>query len=126
MILQEEWIMFEYNGYNFEPERKMQDSEKKDICTFSKHIKTDRELGMCDYDVEWKKHNYSWKDFYEASGDSQLDLFRCVENGKLYVPCEHELFEFNQQIETQFNLGKRGANYGKRQCGIIKKIHKHV
>ena len=50
---------------------------------------------MCDYDVEWKKHNYSWKEFYEASGDSQLDLFRCIENGKLYVPCEHELFEFN-------------------------------
>lgn len=24
----------------------------------------------------------------------ELDLFRCVENGKLYVPCEHELFEF--------------------------------
>ena len=50
---------------------------------------------MCNYDVEWKKHNYNWKEFYEASGDSQLDLFRCVENGKLYVPCEHELFEFN-------------------------------
>ena len=32
--------MFEYNGYNFEPERKMKNSEKKDICTFSKHIKT--------------------------------------------------------------------------------------
>ena len=87
--------MFEYNGYNFEPERKMKNSEKKDICTFSKRIKTDRELGMCDYDVEWKKHNYNWKEFYEASGGSQLDLFRCVENGKLYVPCEHELFEFN-------------------------------
>ena len=74
---------------------KMKDSEKKDICTFSKHIKTDRELGMCDYDVEWKKYNYNWEKFYEASGDSQLDLFRCVENGKVYVPCEHELFEFN-------------------------------
>ena len=49
---------------------------------------------MCDYDIEWKKHEYSWKGFYEASNDNQMDLFRCVENGKLYVPCEHELFEF--------------------------------
>ena len=30
--------MFEYNGYHFEPERKLRESEKKDICTFSKHI----------------------------------------------------------------------------------------
>lgn len=86
--------MFEYNGYHFEPERKLRENEKKDICTFSKHIKSDRELGMCDYKVDWKKSDYSWKKFYEASCDSQLDLFRCVENEKLYVPCEHELFEF--------------------------------
>lgn len=86
--------MFEYNGYHFEPERKLKKAEKKDICTFSKHISTDRELGMCDYDIEWKKHEYSWKGFYEACNDNPMDLFRCIENGKLYVPCEHELFEF--------------------------------
>lgn len=26
--------------------------------------------------------------------NSEFDLFRCVDNGKLYVPGEHELFEF--------------------------------
>lgn len=85
--------IFEYNGYHFKPERKLRKDEKKDICTFSKHIKSDTELGMCDYEVYWKKCNYSWKKFYEASC-SCLDVFRCIENGKLYVPCEHELFEF--------------------------------
>lgn len=90
----EENIMFEYNGYHFEPERKLRECESKDLYTFSKRIKSDRELGMCDYKVNWKKYDYSWKKFYEASHDSQLDLFRCVENGKLYVPCNHELFEF--------------------------------
>lgn len=89
--------MFEYNGYHFEPVRKLKESEKKDICTFSKHIRSDRELGICDYNVDWKKHNYSWKDFYSASNDSQLDIFLCVENGKLYVPCEHELFRFEEK-----------------------------
>lgn len=86
--------MFEYNSYHFEEERKLKKSEYKDIKAFSRHIRSDRELGMCDYKVDWKKHNYSHKAFYEASGDSQLDLFRCTENGKLYVPCNHELFEF--------------------------------
>ena len=88
--------MFEYNGYHFESVRKLKESEKKDICTFSKHIRSDRELGICDYDVDWKKHDYSWKDFYSASNDSQLDIFLCKENGKLYVPCEHELFQFEE------------------------------
>lgn len=86
--------MFEYNGYHFEPERSLKECEKKDICTFTQHIRTDRELGMCNYNVAWRKCDYSWGKFYEASHDSPLDLFRCVENGKLYVPCEHELFEF--------------------------------
>lgn len=49
--------MFEYNGYHFESVRKLKESEKKDICTFSKHIRSDRELGICDYDVDWKKHD---------------------------------------------------------------------
>lgn len=89
--------MFEYNGYHFESVRKLKESEKKDICTFSKHIRSDRELGICDYDVDWKKHDYSWKDFYSASNDSQLDIFLCKENGKLYVPCEHELFQFEEK-----------------------------
>ena len=55
--------MFEYNDYHFEPERKLRESEKKDICTFSKHIKSDRELGMCDYKVVWKKTTTVGKNF---------------------------------------------------------------
>lgn len=94
--------MFEYNGYHFEPVRKLKESEKKDICTFSKHIRSDRELGICDYNVDWKKHNYSWKDFYSASNDSQLDIFLCVENGKLYVPCEHD--EIVECLEYHFGF----------------------
>lgn len=37
------------------------------------------------------------KIFYSASNDSQLDIFLCKENGKLYVPCEHELFQFEEK-----------------------------
>lgn len=84
--------MFEYNGYHFEPERNLKECEDKNLYTLSKHLRSDRELGMCDYD--WKKCNYSLEKFYTASCGSKCDLFRCVENGKLYIPGEHELFEF--------------------------------
>ena len=89
--------VFEYNGYYFVPVRKLKESEKIDMHEFSKHIRTDLELGMCDYDVEWKKHDYSHAEFYNASRDSKMDIFRCIDNGKLYVPCAHELFQFEEK-----------------------------
>lgn len=84
--------MFKYSNYHFEPERNLKECEDKNLYTLSKQLRSDRELGMCDYD--WKKYNYSLKKFYTASCGSKCDLFRCVENGKLYIPGEHELFEF--------------------------------
>ena len=84
--------MFKYSNYHFEPERNLKEYEDKNLYTLSKHLRSDRELGMCDY--HWKKCNYSLKKFYTASCGSKCDLFRCVENGKLYIPGEHELFEF--------------------------------
>lgn len=84
--------MFKYSNYHFEPERNLKECEDKNLYTLSKHLRSDRELGMCDYD--WKKYNYSLKKFYTASCGSKCDLFRCVENGKLYILGEHELFEF--------------------------------
>lgn len=44
--------MFAYNGYHFEPERNLKPDEKTDISTVTKHLRTDRELGMCDYHVD--------------------------------------------------------------------------
>ena len=37
---------------------------------------------------------YSHKNFYEASGNSKCDVFKCLENRKLYLPAENELFEY--------------------------------
>lgn len=86
--------MFAYNGYHFEPERNLKPNEKTNISTVTKHLRSDRELGMCDYHVGWKRHGYSHKAFYAASDNDPCDIFRCIENDKLYIPCEHELFEF--------------------------------
>lgn len=86
--------MFTYNGYHFEPERNLKECEDKNLYALSKHLKSDTELGMCNYETDWKKCDYSLVKFYTASCGSKCDLFRCVENGKLYIPGEHELFEF--------------------------------
>ena len=65
--------MFKYSNYHFEPERNLKECEDKNLYTLSKHLRSDRELGMCDYD--WKKCNYSLKKFYTASCGSKCDLF---------------------------------------------------
>jgi len=40
------------------------------------------------------KVQYNRADFLDAAGTSKCDVFRCYENGKLYVPTEHELFRY--------------------------------
>lgn len=87
-------MKFKYKGFTFHPERNFTKDENKDLRTITKHIKSDKNLGICNYDVDWKKHSYNYKEFYNAMKNSEFDLFRCVDNGKLYVPGEHELFEF--------------------------------
>ena len=89
---------FEFRGYHFTAVGKL--PKGYDINEISKVIASDRELGMSSYD--WAKHTYSHYSFYLASGDSQADLFRCLENGKVYLPGDNELFCYTgeyQQLE---------------------------
>ena len=89
---------FEFRGYHFTAVGKLPTGY--DINEISKVIASDRELGMSSYD--WAKHTYSHYSFYLASGDSQADLFRCLENGKVYLPGDNELFCYTgeyQQLE---------------------------
>jgi hypothetical protein len=85
--------VFAFGGYHFKPYRHF---EKRD-GDFQKQMDnaaSDHSLGIATY--EWKKNDYSHAAFYSASGDSQADIFRCVENGRLYIPCENELFRYNE------------------------------
>ena len=43
---------------------------------------------------EVPSQKYTHSSFYEASGDSDKDIFLCLENLKLYIPTSHELMEF--------------------------------
>lgn len=89
-------MTFEYGGKHFVPVRQFT-KEDGDFYKITRKLRSDLELGFfqADYYGEGsKKVDYSHKDFYAASTDKTSDIFRCMENGKLYVPCEYELQEY--------------------------------
>ena len=99
--------VFEYGGFNFKPHRQFREGEvtrlqrgdsrgKTDNAFAMRNMSSDRGLGLSTYD--WKKDgtDYSHKGFYAASGNSDVDIFMCLENGKLYVPHENELFQYKE------------------------------
>lgn len=86
-------MCFSYGGYHFIPVRQFEKDEG-DFFTLSKRLETDPALGLSAYQ-ERQKYPYSHKDFYAATADKTCDIFRCLENGKLYVPGERELFIYH-------------------------------
>jgi hypothetical protein len=87
---------FEYGGYHFIPERRF-NQQDGDFFSITRKLNSDRELGFfaADYN-NGQKFPYSYDDFYAASTDKKCDVFRCVENGKLYVPCQYELQQYRE------------------------------
>jgi len=99
---------FEYCGYHFTPYRAFYAGEtdrplegdsrpwKKDAAYAFRNMKSDFELGLSKYEGKKAGRDYSHKGFYAASGNSTADIFRCIENGRLYVPCENELCQYTE------------------------------
>lgn len=81
---------FEYNGYHFEPTGILPTG--RTLKEVSKETISNNVLGMSVY--EGASHPYSYESFYNAANGSSADIFKCVENGKLYIPGENELFEY--------------------------------
>ena len=94
---------YNYGGKHFIPYANL--AKVPDIATLL--LRTDRELGFFDY--EYPEHNlikkfpYSHTDFYNSMDNSKADIFQCVENGKLYIPCEHELFIYEGRRDNKEN-----------------------
>ena len=86
-------MTFEYGGYHFTPVRQFHKKEG-DFFTLSKRLESDPELGLSEYEQR-QKFPYHYKDFYAAATDKTCDIFRCEENGKLYVPAARELFIYH-------------------------------
>lgn len=81
---------FEYNGYHFEPTGIL--SAGRTLKEIGNETISNNTLGMSAY--EGATHPYSYEEFYNAANSSSADIFKCVENGRLYIPGENELFEY--------------------------------
>ena len=96
--------VFEYGGYHFVPYRKFRGKSEKDFGAVSDKLRTDWQLGMiADRRHEDYKIDYDYDDFCTASPDSSCDIYRCVENGRLYVPGLNELFGFQEKPNRERN-----------------------
>jgi len=88
--------VFQFGGYHFKPYRKYGKGEILKNKTVTDRalgkMESDFELGLSTYDWQKAGTDYSHEKFYLASGSSEADVFQCIENGKLYVPGENELF----------------------------------
>jgi len=103
-------MTFEYGGKHFIPVRKFTQQDG-DFYTITRRLRSDLTLGFFQadyYGEESKKVDYSHKNFYAAATDKTSDIFRCVENGKLYVPCQYELQEYMEMPQKN-----RGQEYGR-------------
>ena len=109
VIVQEQWDenVFEYQGYHFEPVGILpQGLEGKELVN---QTRGNTELHLTAYERE-DDILYSYAGFYEASGSSKADIFRCMETGRNYIPGENELFGYegeflpylqNEQVQEQ-------------------------
>ena len=95
---------FEYGGYHFTPIRKNFTKKKATFFAISKRLASDPNLGLCTYQ-DRQKAPYDYKDFYTVSTDKECDIFRCEENGLLYVPGKNELlFTMNQNRKKRNSI----------------------
>ena len=92
---------FEYGGYHFTPIRKFYKKEG-DFFAISKRLASDPNLGLCTYQ-ERQKVPFDYRGFYAVSTDKECDIFRCEENGLLYVPGKNELFIYHEPKQKKRN-----------------------
>lgn len=90
---------FQYGGFTFEPAGQFSDygikpgkNEFKQICSALYYTNRD---GVADGDED-----YDYAGFYLAATDKNADVFLCLDNKVLYVPCQGVLAEFNQQDDA--------------------------
>ena len=60
---------------------------------------------------------YNYNEFYKASHNSYFDVFKCIEDDKIYVPGKNELFGYSGEFEIEKKSPKEQTK---------KKSHKEV
>lgn len=89
--------VFEYGGLHFAPVGLISQTLKFE--TITKNCETDTDIKAWCKDYEnvkgTPKIEYRYEAFYKASNKSDADIFKCIENGKFYLPADNELFIYN-------------------------------
>lgn len=91
---------------------------------FPGRLETDPELGFSAY-PERQKFQYVYADFYKAATDKTCDIFRCEENGRIYVPASRELFIYHepQQKAKDSVIASLSKNTSKQNQSSQKSNH---
>lgn len=94
--------VFEYGGKLFLGVGVFPPKKERD---FSRTLRTDRNLT---FEIKTgEEFKYSHRNFINASRDEKSDVFRCYENGKLYVPGENELFEYTGKYRSLDSISQQ-------------------
>lgn len=96
--LAESWDegVFEYQGYHFEAVGVLPEGiEGKDLVA---QTRSNTELHLSTYHTE-DFPKYSYDDFYAVSNAPTVDVFRCLETGRNYIPGENELFGYEGEFQ---------------------------
>lgn len=109
--------VFEYGGYHFLPVGLVNASFAFEYI--SKHIATDKSLGLwCNaYSKHYGKNkvDYTHNGFYKACNNIPCDIFKCIENGKVYLPSDHELFEYTGKYKAYEEKARTTPKHHKRK-----------
>lgn len=101
-----EHIAFEYGGKHFTPERQFEPQGQHHNLIPLSRLRKDTGLDL--HGPHPGEFAYSHDGFYAASTVKDCDIFRCVENGRLYVPCEEGLRLYEEPPSPE-----RGREHGR-------------
>jgi hypothetical protein len=106
--------VFEFRGFHFKPNRNFRYGEvDMQLEGDSRLWKTDASYQFrnmaSDPDMRALKSENLYVAFYGIATKSTADIFVCVENGKLYVPGDSELFLYNEPTEKELRVAENKA-----------------
>ena len=88
MPINKKSLTFEYGGYHFTPYMKLT-GKAGQFVNMARGV--NYKAPIID------KKQFSYEDFYAASPIRNCDLFKCEENGKIYIPA-YNLFEYDGEL----------------------------
>lgn len=91
--------IFKYGGKRFVPVRKFTKLDGG-FSKIAHALIVNNDLGFQEVNYYGnQKFSYNYDEFQKASTEKDCDLFRCIETNKLYVPCRHELQEYDIELQ---------------------------